>query len=394
MQEKKISIVDLLLLLLEYKKFLIGGMAFISVAAVVTVLLLPEYFTAQAVLLPSSGMSMNNPMSSVLGDLPLNMMKSFDFLDGGSDNDQLLSILESRRLAEKAIDKYDLITRYKFHKKKKYYIEDVIRRFNKDFSVTETDLKNLSLSFTDKNPGFSAELLNYLIGELDSINSEISRNNARNTRQFFERRVAIVKAAMDSAHQRFADFQQEHNYIDLEKQVGASIDALSKVEAQILSSDINLEFLKNRYGAGSYEVRELRRERGVLQQRMSHYLDSGSGELIISLKDAPRLGIEYTYLLRAVKVQEMLHAFLLQNYEQARLSEANNTPTVNVLEYAKPPQKRSRPKRMIFCMLSFFGGFVLLSLLSLIHKWYVIQVAEKSESYAKVSAVLSQLKKW
>lgn len=394
MHEKKISIVDLLLILLEFKRFLIGGLVFISVAAVVTVLLLPEYFTAQAVLLPSSGMSMNNPLSSLIGDLPLNMMKSFDFLGGGSDNDQLLSILGSRRLAEKVIDKYDLASRYKFHKRKKYYIEDVIRQFNKNLTVTETDLDNIALSFTDTNPDFSAEVVNYIIGELDSMNSEISRKNARNTRRFFEGRLAVVKQAMDSAHKSFADFQQKNNYIDLEQQIVASIDALSKVEAQILSSDINLEFLKNRYGAGSYEVRELRRERNVLERRMSHYLDSGSGELIISLRDAPRLGIEYSYLLRDVKVQEMLHSFLLQNYEQAKLSEANNTPTVNVLEYAEVPQKRSRPKRMIFCMLTFFAGFMIMSMLCFLRKWYSIQVAEKSEAHGKIAAVFSQLKKW
>ena len=296
--------------------------------------------------------------------------------------------------AEKVIDRFDLAERYKFHKKKKYCVEDVIRRFNKNFSVTETDLDNIELAFTDTSPEFSAEVVNYVIGELDSMNSEISRNNARNTRRFFEERLAIVNHEMDSAHQRLADFQQQNNYIDLEQQIGASIDALSKVEAQVLNSDINLELLKNRYGAESYEVNELRRERRVLQKRMSHYLDSGSGELIISLKKAPRLGIQYTNLLRDVKVREMLYAFLLQNYEQAKLSEANNSPTVNVLEYAKPPQKRSRPKRMIFCMLVFFIGFIAMSLLCFVRKWYGGQAAEKSEAYTKIRTVFSHLKKW
>ena len=394
MQGKKVSIVDLLLVLLECKKFLIVSMVLVSVGAVVLALVLPEYFTAQAVLLPSTNMAMQNPLSSLLGDLPINnMMKSLDLL-GGSDNDQVLSILGSRRIAEKAISRFDLVTRYKFHKRKKYYIEDVIRRFNKNFSVNETDLGNLALSFTDKNAQFSAEVVNFIIGELDVMNSQISRNNAKNTREFFENRLALVRHDMDSVHQRFADFQQKHNYIDLEQQVKVSIEALSKVEAQILNNDINVEFLKNRYGAGSYEVRELARERRLLQEKMTQYLDSGSGELIVALKEAPRLGIEYTYLVRDVKVQEMLHSFLLQNFEQAKLSEANNTPTINVLEYAKVPQKRSRPKRMVLCMLIFFAGLITFSMLCLIRKWYIVQTVEKSEAFTKISFLLARLKKW
>lgn len=394
MQEKKISIVDLLLVLLDYKRFLIGSMTFISVAVVVTVVLLPEYFTSNAVLLPSQGMSMSNPLSSMLGDLPLNMMKSFDFLDGGSDNDQLLSILGSRLIAEKAINEFDLVTRYKFNKKKKYYIENVIREFNQNFSVAETDLKNVSLHFIDKDPEFAANMLEYIIDELDSINSELSRKKARNTRKFFEKRLAVVKEEMDSAHHRFAAFQKRNNYIDMEQQIISTIEALSKVEAQILSSDINLEFLRSRFGRESFEVKELRKERRILEKRMSHYLDSGSGELIISLKDAPELGIEYSYLLRDVKVREMLYTFLLQQFEQAKLSEANTTPTVNVLEHANIPQKRSRPKRMIICLLTFFISLILMSLICLVRRWYALQAAEKTEAYDKIAALFSHLKKW
>lgn len=394
MQNKKISIIDVIVVLLERKRFLITGMMIIAAASVITSYLLPKHYTANASLLPSTNMPLSNPLSALLGDIPLNnMVKSLDFLDG-SDNDQLLAILYSRRIAEKVIKKFSLVERYKFHKKRKYYIEDVIRKFHKNYGVTENDLKNISISFTDKNPVVSAKVVNFIISELDSLNSHISRNNARNTRVFFESRLSIVKNEMDSAHKKFADFQEKYNFLDLEQQVVASIEALSTIEAQILNNDINIEFLKNRYGANNYEVKELLKNRRVLERRMKHYLDSGSGELIIPLKNTPRLGIEYSYLYRDVKVQEMLYAFLLQNYEQARLSEANNTPTVNVLEYAKTPQKKSRPKRAIICILIISSGFILISIIILIMKWYDIHRKNNSEAYKKINALILQLKKW
>jgi tyrosine-protein kinase Etk/Wzc len=394
MQGKKISLIDIFLIFLEKKRFLFFSMLTISVAAVAISFLLPKYYTANAILLPSMNNTLKNPFQAFLGDSPLNsMMKSLDFLES-TDNDQLLTILGSRSIAENTIRKFDLEKRYKFDAKKVYYIEDVIRQFHRNFNVFETDLNNISVSFTDTNPSFSADVVNYVIGQLDSLNSEISRKNARNTRRFFEERIAIVKAEMDSAHNRFAAFQEKHNYIDLEQQVVSSIEALSKIEAQILTNDINTEFIKNRYGANSYEVEELKKNRRVLESRMKHYLNSGSGQLIIPLKDTPRLGIEYSYLYRDVKVQEMLHAFLLQNYEQAKLSEANNTPTVNILEHARVPQKKSRPKRSIFCILIFFTGFIVNSIIILIRKWIEIQAEGKTDTYEKIARLGAQLKKW
>jgi len=127
---------------------------------------------------------------------------------------------------------------------------------------------------------------------------------------------------------------------------------------------------------------------------MNHYLDSGSGQLILPLKKAPRLGIEYTYLLKNVKVQEMLHAFLLQNYEQAKLTEANTSPTVTVLEYAQPPQKKSRPKRAIICFLAFTISFILLSFWILVMKWFSMQREGQTEVYKKLLTVGKFIGRW
>ena len=392
MNDKKISIIDIALVLLERKRFLIISLLIVSVATVTGTFFLKKHYTAYANLLPSKSSSFSNPLSAIMGDLPItSLMKSFNFLSDGTDNDQLITILESRRMAELVIDKFDLAKRYKFTKKKKYYIEDVITAYHTNLEVFETDLKNITISFTDTSPAFSANVVNFMISQLDSINYELSRTMARNTRQFFEERLKVVKKDMDSAHARLADYQEKNKFLDLEEQVLSSIQALSIVEAQILNTDINAELIKNRYGSSSYEAQELMRNRKALQQKMKEYLDSGSGELIIPLNKTPRLAIEYTYLLRDVKVQEMLHAFLLQNYEQAKLTEANNTPTITVLEYAKIPQKKSRPKRTILCLLIFSVSFILLSLFVMLMKWVEIQKETDTPTYKKLMMIKKYL---
>ena len=59
------------------------------------------------------------------------ILKSLD-VGGGSDADNFISILKSRRLAEKVIDRFDLVHAYRFDKRKKYFIEDVLKALDKN----------------------------------------------------------------------------------------------------------------------------------------------------------------------------------------------------------------------------------------------------------------------
>jgi tyrosine-protein kinase Etk/Wzc len=58
----------------------------------------------------------------------------------------------------------------------------------------------------------------------------------------------------------------------------------------------------------------------------------------------PDLALQYARLMRALKVQETLFALLTSQLEQAKLAEARDTPTVQVLDPAVPADKKSKPR--------------------------------------------------
>jgi len=64
--------------------------------------------------------------------------------------------------------------------------------------------------------------------------------------------------------------------------------------------------------------------------------------------------------MRDLKMQETLYALLMAQYEQAKISEARDTPTVQVLDPAIPAERKSRPKIslnvLIAGILSLFIG--------------------------------------
>src|SRR5262245_14382269 len=72
----------------------------------------------------------------------------------------------------------------------------------------------------------------------------------------------------------------------------------------------------------------------------------------------PELQTELARLTRDYKVQEQLLLLLTAELEQARIRETMDTPTVQVLAAAWPPERHSRPRRL---MLSALAGLLALA---------------------------------
>ena len=86
-------------------------------------------------------------------------------------------------------------------------------------------------------------------------------------------------------------------------------------------------------------------------------------DFFIPTMKIPNLTLQYARLLRNAKVQETLYEFLTQQYEMARIQEAKDTPTVQLLDEAKVDKRRIRPQRKRIVLLStvasgFFALFV------------------------------------
>lgn len=395
--EKKgtLSFLDLLLVLLARKWFIIGTMAGVSAFAVTLVLLLPSTYAAKVVILPPAQSSMGLPLGGLMGGLGgdaamSGLLRSFNILGSGGGTDQLLSILDSRRLAQVVIDRFDLVSHYKF-KGRKHYPEDVIKKFHQSLKVAENDLDNIELTVTDKSPQMAYDMANFIADQLDSINYLISREHAGFSRRFFEERLGKIKSDLDTAHARFARFKLANNYLDMEKQVKSTLDVLAGLESERMAMDVEIDQLRSKLGGESQRLKELIRERSVLDRKSKSFMKDGDGEVLIALKDTPRLGIEYAYLYRDVKVQEALYQFVLQMAEQAKMNEANNVPTVRILEHAYFPKKRATPKRAVLCILIFFSGLALVCIYVVSKAWFAHMRESDSDTYRKLKAVKGHL---
>ena len=99
-------------------------------------------------------------------------------------------------------------------------------------------------------------------------------------------------------------------------------------------------------------IRELKK-----QLRLLEFGKNGKGmlpgdRLHPAMITVPLLALDYGRLMRELKVQETLYTLLTSQYEQAKLAEARDTPTVQVLDPAIPAEMKSKPRIRLNMMIA------------------------------------------
>jgi tyrosine-protein kinase Etk/Wzc len=85
--------------------------------------------------------------------------------------------------------------------------------------------------------------------------------------------------------------------------------------------------------------------------------DKDNDDFYIPFSELPDLGMQLARLTREFKIQESVFELLTSQYELAKIEEAKDVNTIQVLDRAVPPDKRSKPKRKIMVILSTFVAF-------------------------------------
>jgi hypothetical protein len=84
-------------------------------------------------------------------------------------------------------------------------------------------------------------------------------------------------------------------------------------------------------------------------------------ELYPSVRQLPLLGVKYLDLYRENEIDEAVYELLTKEYEIAKLQEARDLPTAEVLDPSLVPEKKSSPHRLYLMLAGMFLTFVLAS---------------------------------
>ena len=104
-------------------------------------------------------------------------------------------------------------------------------------------------------------------------------------------------------------------------------------------------------------------------------------EFQVPFTRVPEVGMELIRLMREVKVQETVFSLLTSQFEQTKINEARDTPTVQVLDKAVPAERKSKPKVKLNMAIAGAGSLFLAVFLAFVLE-YVERIRKREGAAA------------
>jgi len=358
---EEIDLVDYTKILWEQRKIILINVVTVTLLSLVISLIMPKTYTSSTVLMPPSSES-GSDIFGALKYLPFGgiLPKTKD------ETSSMIAILKSRTLLESVIRRFDLIKFYNTINME-YALEslasDLEIEVEKEGTIrisVDVDTDWFHPESDEKNAQtLSAEMAKYIVTQLDIINKSLQIEQASFHRIFIEERYAETINALSNAEDSLKAFQEEYNMIALPEQTLAAIESASSIKGQIVANEVKLGVLKATLNSSHPDIENIKKENIELNKKMDeleHGLDPeniSKRNIFPAFVDVPDLGVRLIRLQREVEMQNTLFIFLTQQYEEAKIEESKDTPTIQILDDASIPERKSSPRRMLIVVISF-----------------------------------------
>jgi uncharacterized protein involved in exopolysaccharide biosynthesis len=370
---EEIDLLDYLTIIVKRKSLIIRAMIAVFCISSAISFLLPKYYSSTARILPpqqDQGLmglmmgSMGNGMASLAGD----------FLGKGSPTDLYMGILSTATISDAIIDRFKLMDVYE----EKYRI-DAYKALDKkvDFSAGKKD-GIISITVEDKDPKRAADLANAYVEELGKLTAHLSMTDAGQNKSFLNERLAKAKVDLAKAEDEIKIFQSRNKALDVTEQAKGAIKGVADLEGQLAAEEVKLAGAKRVFTDDSQEVKNQKAVVANIKGQIAKFEGMRSGAAVLGVGSVPELGQQYLRLMREFKTQEALVEVLTKQYELAKLSEAKEISSIWVLQNARVPDKKSKPRRVLIILASTFtAGFLAILCIFINEYWQNLPVEEK-----------------
>ena len=369
--------IDMAWLLWGQRRFLARLTAAGFVAFLVLALILPKSYTATVQLMPpdfntSSDLMMALPALSSGGGEGSGgggggtgglMGMASKLLGFNSSADLFTGVLKSRSVEDEIVNRFEMIKFYgvRYPEDARYKLEGITE------IKVEPKTGILSLAVQDHDPVRAAAIAQAYVETLNNVLATVNNSNAHRERLFIEHRREDIKKELDASAKEFSEFASKNTAIDIPEQAKAMVAAAADLQAQVISAQSSLSGLEQIYTESNPRVREMKAQVAELERQLDKVGGKGitpangsvlsADELYPSIRQLPLLGVRYIDLYRRSKIDEAVYELLTKQYEIARLEEARDVPTAQVLDAAVVPQRKTSPKRTYILLGGTFFSF-------------------------------------
>jgi uncharacterized protein involved in exopolysaccharide biosynthesis len=285
--------------------------------------------------------------------------------------------LQTGVVEDELIDQFDLPKVYKTKTRLQ------TRRALESATTFDEDRKSgvVGVSVTDKDPNRAAQMANAYAERLGMLLAKMSANAGRREREYFETQLDAAQAELDRASRQLSEFGSKNAALDVTEEGKALVDNIAAIQGQLIAAQSELQGLLQVYTESNVRVRQARASISLLKQQLAEMMGkraqqtadvsthpdpsskAGTGDITqdANVRRLWGLATPYMDLYRRVKVQEAVVENLTEQFEIAKLQEAHLVSSVEVLDPARPPEKKSGPHRATDALMIGFLTFVLLS---------------------------------
>jgi uncharacterized protein involved in exopolysaccharide biosynthesis len=326
-------------------------------STLVTVLIPNRYESTAHIMPPDSQSEMGAMLAALVGKAPAGLSTlAGSFLGVKNSGALYVDLLRSRTVQEHIVDRFDLQKVYWTH-----YKQDARKLLDKSTEIAE-DRKSgvISVTVKDRSPQRAKDITQAYVEELNRLLSQVNTSSARRERIFIEERLKSVSGDLEDAEKQFGAFASKNTALDIKEQSKAMVESGAMLMGQLIAAQSQLQSLEQIYTANNVRVRALSAQVDELKRQLEKIGGTdaslvpgatSSGEFYPSIRKLPLLGVQWADLYRRLKIQETVYELLRSQYEMARIQEAKEIPTVNVVDPANFPEKKSFPPRLLIVVL-------------------------------------------
>lgn len=343
-EDDEISLLDLLQTVVDNLRLLVLAPLAVGLTALGISFLIKPTFTAELTFLPPQ--QQQSAAASMLASL--GALGGVAGAAAGLKNpaDQYVAFLKSTSLQNALIDRFGLIERFEVD-----FRQDARTRLESMVKISAGKDGIITVLVDDTDPEFAARLANAHVDELGKLLSRLAVTEAQQRRQFFERQLDQAKVKLTQAEQALQATGVASSV--LKSNPASAVAAVAALQAQVTAQEVRLGAMRGYLAETAPEFKQALTELASLRAQLAKQSQQDTSPRVESG--------DYVAAFREFKYQETLFELFSKQYEMARVDEAREGATIQVLDPATPPERKSKPKKALVAVLATLAsGFALL----------------------------------
>lgn len=382
--EDRINLLNYLVIFARHRRLILLLPLVVGVLTCGLVLMLPDIYLSTARVVPpqdkssdlNSALNAAGGLTALVAGVP------------GTSADLHVALLNSQTIADRMIDRFDLMQVYEQDYRTKTY--EALTEHVRISAEAESGV--ITISVEDEIPARAAEIANAFIEELQMLSLRLNITSASRERSSLQKRIMVAEQDLALAENNLKAFQMKHQTVVLEDEVGATITAMAHIKAEIVTREVELSTRRSYQTEQHPEVLALKETIKQLKAQLSKLAGFGdeaqADGSMLTTSGMPEVSMRFAALMRDYKVQETILTLLTRQYEVAKIEEAKNSAGIEVLDVAAPADRKIRPKRAIIVLAVTFLAFIFGCALALFREYLVTMPADDRHQWEEIKTSL------